>query len=331
MAMNRTIVMIHPGGVGDLLLAVPAIQTLRARFPQHQLLLCGHNHVSEFLYKCRLVDRWISVQAAACSALFSGAAPDDPLLKDWLSRCDLAVAWTRDESRRLAATLKHSGASSVVVQSPFDSTLTALHQSDRFLEILMEPPSGCSPMTPLSLPAHLKEQASVSLQTCGLPSDRPLVLIHPGSGSRHKCVEPAVLAWVVQHLERQGLIPLILEGPVDEEPVKRLLSQMPTKPAVLSGLSLAVLAGVLSRVELFVGHDSGMTHLAALLGVPTVALFGPTSPERWRPRGAHVTVVQGESCRCPSWDEVRSCVEKACLQISPDAILAACRAHELPA
>jgi heptosyltransferase-3 len=268
----------------------------------------------------------------ACTALFGGAVPHDPLLKDWLSRCDFAVAWTRDESGRLATALKQSGAMSIVVRSPFDSTLKALHQSDRFLEILTEPSTCCLPMTPLSMPVRLREQASVYLQTCGLlPSDRPMVLIHPGSGSRHKCVEPAVLEAVMQQLERQDLIPLILEGPADEEPVKRLLSQMSITPTVVSGLSLSVLAGLLSRVELFIGHDSGMTHLAALLGLPTVALFGPTSPERWAPRGSHVIVVQGEPCRCLSWDEVSRCGEKPCLRISSQAIVAACRAHELPA
>ena len=185
-------------------------------------------------------------------------------------------------------------------------------------------------MKPLPIPAHLREGAATCLRACDLPSNRPLVLIHPGSGSRHKCVRPAVLASVTQQLQNQGVFPLVLEGPADRQAVTELLSQMTIKAPVLGGLSLCVLAGVLSRMELFIGHDSGVTHLSALLGVPTVALFGPTNPERWAPRGSHVMIVHGDPCRCLSWDDVSHCAEKPCLKISPEAILAACRGQELP-
>ena len=148
--MTSTIVIIHPGGLGDLLLAVPAIHSLQARFPRHQLLLCGHDQASEFLHECRLVDRWMSVQATACAALFGGCAPDDPLLKDWLRRCDLAVAWTRDETGTLDAALKHCGAAAVLIQSPFCSTLKTGHQSDRFLEIVQEPAADRTAMKPFA-------------------------------------------------------------------------------------------------------------------------------------------------------------------------------------
>src|SRR5262249_10707382 len=329
--MSRTIVIMHPGGFGDLLLAVPAIRRLRSRFPRHQIVLCGHDQVSEFIYECRLVDDWTSVQASACAGLFDGAEPSEPLLKEWLSRCDLAVAWTTDEFAQLGAALKNSGAGTVVVQSPFSSTLTAVHQSDRFLETLKEPAVEDQTIKPLSVPAHLKDRASTVLDEYRLSLSRPLVLIHPGSGSKHKCVDPAVLASVIQLLQIQGLVPLILEGPADQQAVGKLLSHLSNKPPVLRGLSLPHLAGVLSRIELFLGHDSGVTHLSALLGVPTVALFGPTSPSRWAPRGPHVVVLQGEPCRCLSWGEVSRCAEKRCLQLSLEAILAACKVRELSA
>ena len=57
-----------------------------------------------------------------------------------------------------------------------------------------------------------------------------------------------------------------------------LLDLLSPRPILLRDLPLRLLAGVLTRADLFVGHDSGVTHLAALLGVPTVALFGPTDP-----------------------------------------------------
>jgi ADP-heptose:LPS heptosyltransferase len=92
---------------------------------------------------------------------------------------------------------------------------------------------------------------------------------------------------------------------------------------VLQDLSLCLLAGILLQVSLYIGHDSGVTHLSARLGVPTVALFGPTSSDRWAPRGFHVVVARGGPCHCPSWDDVSRCAEKPCLHLSLADILAA--------
>ena len=54
---------------------------------------------------------------------------------------------------------------------------------------------------------------------------------------------------------------------------------------------------ILARCRAFVGNDSGVSHLAAALGVPTVALFGPTRPEHWAPRGERVRVLLGRNGR----------------------------------
>jgi len=322
--MSRTVVMLHPGGLGDLLLAVPAIQNLRERLPSHEFLLCGHAQAAELLSDCGLVDRWLSVQSTACTALFGGIRPDDLFLRDWLNRCDFAVAWSRDDMEPIAATLKDLGAAVIVVESPFIQSLSSIHQSERFIEIV----GGQAAPTlaaPLSLPEALHFEAKRYLAACHLPHQRPLAMVHPGSGSRHKCVTPAVLLPVLEGLEAEGFEAVLLEGPADHEMIERLLVHRPSHPPVLSGLSVRLLAGVLSEVELFIGHDSGVTHLAALLGTPTVALFGPTDPARWAPRGPAVSVLRSTLCRCISWDAVRNCVAKPCLELSPQAILAACR------
>jgi len=62
----------------------------------------------------------------------------------------------------------------------------------------------------------------------------------------------------------------------------------------LQCLDLPLLAAVLSQCSLFIGNDSGITHLAAALGVPTIALFGPTDPYVWGPRGTKVYIARGE-------------------------------------
>ena len=320
MISPRTVVILHPGGLGDLLLAVPAIQSMRERWPSNEFLLCAHPQAAELLYECGLVDRWLSAQSTVCAALFGGMPPTDSLLRDRLSRCDLAVAWTSDDSGTLAAALKRSGAVTAVVQSPFAPTLTSIHQSERYAEI-----AGVDYRQPSI--AHVASQAfkadaHAHLTGYGLSRRRPLAVIHPGSGSRHKCVKPEVLLEVLEGL--QGFESLLLQGPADKEMIERLLLRMPRAPIVLRGLPMRLLAGVLMEADVFVGHDSGVTHLAALLGAPTIALFGPTDPARWAPRGPAVTVMNEHLCSCSSWDAVRRCENKPCLELSAHAILAAC-------
>jgi ADP-heptose:LPS heptosyltransferase len=304
---------------------VPAIQTLRKRFPSNEFLLCAQAQAAELLQECGLINRWCSAQSTACTGLFGGTPPDDSLLIDWLGRCDLAVAWTRDDTATIAATLKDAGAAAVVVQSPFAPTLSGLHQSERFIETIGGEPDQTLP-SGLSLPESFRLDAKRYLAACHLPHGCPLAMVHPGSGSRHKCVTPAVLSPVLEGLQAGGFEPLLLEGPADREIVERLLPHVSRPPVVLRGLSMRLLAGVLSELDLFIGHDSGVTHLAALLGTPTVALFGPTDPARWAPKGAAVTVLRAKPCDCVSWDAVTHCAAKPCLNLSPHTILAACQA-----
>ena len=60
----------------------------------------------------------------------------------------------------------------------------------------------------------------------------------------------------------------------------------------LSGCTLVELATVLSACRAFIGNDSGVTHIAAAVGLPTIALFGPSDADRWGPRGPHVSVIK---------------------------------------
>ncbi|HLZ32810.1 MAG TPA: glycosyltransferase family 9 protein [Nitrospira sp.] len=323
--MERTVVIIHPGAVGDVLLAVPAMRGIRARFPRHELLLCAHEQVARLLQKCRVIDAWMSVGSSDCAELFGRSAEVPGVLKDWLGRCDLAVAWMQDESGTVAAVLQRGGAKDVRVRSPFSSQLFARHQSDRFAEAIGEPATASSPPIALAVPDHLLMRGLACLEERGVRADQPIILVHPGSGSRHKCVGPEVLLPVMKQLQDEGAFPVVLEGPADHESVRNLLTAFSKKPPVLRGLDLCTLAGLLAHMQLFIGHDSGMTHLSSLVGLRTVALFGPTDPVRWAPRGRLVTVARGTACTCRSWDAVIQCIEKPCLALSVEKIVSACR------
>jgi heptosyltransferase-3 len=319
--------MIHPGGLGDVLLAVPAIVRLRTRFPNHQLVLCGEEQVARLLLACRVIDAWTSSHGRACTDLFAGASSVTGQVETWLEDCELAIGWMQDVDGTLNETLKAAGVREVIVRSPFSTAIRSRHQCDRFLEAINEAPFDEGKAVSLTLREPLHRLGQACLERADLANGRPFAVIHPGSGSAHKCAAPEILATVVIALQTSGTIPVILEGPADREPVERLLQSCVTPPIVLQDLDVCTVAGVLAHARLFVGQDSGVTHMAGLMGVRTVAIFGPTDPARWAPRGTHVTVLQGAPCLCRSWGEVSRCEEKPCLNVSQDHLVALCLAR----
>ena len=293
--MKRTSLVIHPGALGDVLLAVPAIRELRAQHPQHQLVFCARGSVARVLLECKEIDAWVSIEGSSWADVFDPDAPLKGELKNWLSCCDCAIAWMQDEKGTLAAALRKAGARSTIVSSPFAMGLKATHQSDRFCEIAKVSPASVVSFKPLRLPGAMRSRGRACLENTAISLDRPLVAVHPGSGSPQKSVAVTTMARMIAKIQGEGVIPIVIEGPADREAVHSLLGKISSPITVIRPLDIGILAGVLSHMRLFVGHDSGVTHLAALLGVQTVAFFGPTDPERWAPLGKHVTVIKQAS------------------------------------
>jgi lipopolysaccharide heptosyltransferase III len=140
---------------------------------------------------------------------------------------------------------------------------------------------------------------------------RPAV-IHPGSGGRHKQWPPACFSRLAAQL---GSPIILLEGPADAEACSLVAKQLPPILTVAraAGLSLPRVAALFSVCRLYIGNDSGIGHLAAALGIPTVTVVGPTDPSMWAPLGPRVGVVRPE--KGVGWP-------------TPDAVLEAARRME---
>ncbi len=123
--------------------------------------------------------------------------------------------------------------------------------------------------------------------------------VHPGSGSARKNWPAESFAKLVQRLSR-GRPWLLVEGPADLAPAAALTA-LPNCVRAAT-LPLRVLAAVLARSGAFVGNDSGVAHLAAATGAPTLVLFGPTDPSTWRPLGKNVRVLQSSTGRMEDLD-----------------------------
>lgn len=125
------------------------------------------------------------------------------------------------------------------------------------------------------------------------PLPRPIVLVHPGSGGTAKCCPLESLEALVKSFRESGVNVAWIIGPDEMErhglPYKRRLE---SSAAVLLEDSVESAADLVAGADAYVGMDAGMTHVAALAGVNTVALFGPTDPNVWRPLGRSVQVLR---------------------------------------
>lgn len=328
----RTLLVIHPGGLGDVLLSRPTLRALRRLYPSHQLGFVSGREVGGLLKASGEIDALFPLEYDTLGQLFAGRKFMAPAIREWLTGCDVAIAWTSDPDGLLRSTFAAFDIRLVVVKSAAArdlgcEPLTAdIHQSDRLLrslESLGDTGMVKNETAQLSLPDTVLAEGAVHVFALGREGGDPVAL-HPGSGSSHKCVSPELMAAIVRGLDAAGMAPVLIEGPADAALVERLLQSCPIKPPVIRGLSLMGLAGVLAHFKLCVGHDSGVTHLAAALERPTVVLFGPTDPRRWAPRGP-VKVLSGGPCQCDTWEKVRACRERICLQVNPDKVVAACR------
>jgi heptosyltransferase-2 len=141
--------------------------------------------------------------------------------------------------------------------------------------------------------AHLLQ--TVNLRAPALPdlwqAGATRIMLHPGSGGTSK-VWPR-FAELAEALPEATVLLGPCEGPLG------------TGNPVLKNLSLEAVAEELRNCRVFVGNDSGITHIAAYWGTPTVALFGPTDPEFWGPLGRRVKVLHRPSLLDISVDDVR--------------------------
>ena len=147
------------------------------------------------------------------------------------------------------------------------------------------------------------------------------VVIHPGSGSKKKVWPVERFLEVVRYLQRHvGSRILIVLGPAEGPEVQKAFEVIewdmgPSAPILLKGLSLLELTSMVKKCRLFMDNDSKITHMAAALGVPTVAIFGPSDPKVWSPRGKKVVVVRRKiTCSPCSQDKFFQCQNIECLK-----------------
>lgn len=303
MAVNQILV-IHPGALGDVLLALPALARLRAAFPRAELTLAAATPISGLFHGTSLVDRIVSLETLRLHECFA----DSPLSRETtegLTAYDVIVSWFGSQDPTYRRQLDGLGRRAMVARATPPAGI--LTHAARWLVRTLEPLGISSfPVSPPPLPVapEATEDARGWAAAHGVSMDQ-VVAVHPGSGAHAKCWPAERFAALVGWIETViGGSVVLIEGPADAASVSSVLSRLERTPPVARNFPLPLQAAFFAGASLFIGNDSGLTHLAAGVGAPTVALFGPTDPAIWAPLGPHVTVVAGAGDPADPWGGV---------------------------
>jgi heptosyltransferase-3 len=264
---------IHPGALGDVLQAVPALRGLRAVAPAAPITFVGQPRLARLLVELGVVQHARTFDGFGLEALFADA-PTPAALAEAVGGVTHVVSWfgSRDETycRRLRALAPRA---LVAPPVPDDDTPVWRH--------LLGTLAGWD----LAIPERVEPLRAPRLPAGDAPADaHPRLVVHPGSGGDWKRWPVERFAEVIRGLpHRRAFDVLVHQGPADAEPAQRLLALLEGDATVLLQPDLPRLAAVLGAARAYLGGDSGVSHLAAAVGTPSVVLFPPATYRRWTP------------------------------------------------
>lgn len=271
-------------GLGDLLVAVPALRALQRHHPLRPLVLAAPAWLTELALATGAVDevlptdrpeslRWARSRPPAVAVNLHGSGPQSHQALDRTRPATRvgcrAAGWTGPEWADIAA--RHP------------------HERDRWCALLAEFGIPADP-------ADLRLAASPGVAGTGVG-----VVVHPGAAFGAKRWPADRFAAVAAALDRAG-VPAVVTGSVAERPLAEQVARTAGLPArrVLAGhTDVGALAALVAGAGLVISGDTGVAHLASAYGIPSVVLFGPVPASRWGPPadGPHVALSQDDARR----------------------------------
>ena len=272
------ILVLRGGALGDFLVTLPAVGLLRARWPQARIELVGPARAAQLALPGGRLDAVHSQHEARWAALY-GPGPLPAGLHAWLAAFDLVVNYWPDPDGALAARFPLRAGQTWVTAAALPAVFPAArHYCEALHPLGLATSDYC---TRLSVGKPKTQNSKPS-------TPNPVgIAIHPGSGSPRKNWPVERWAELAGRLRSQAPL-LIIGGEADTAAVAALAGF----GEVAWNLPLPELACRLAACQRFLGHDSGVSHLAAAVGTPCVLLFGPTDPAMWAPPGERVHVIR---------------------------------------
>jgi len=291
MTPRRTLI-VRTGALGDVLMLLPLVQALHAEEGEHVSLVVQETQAG-LLSRFEGVAQAVSADAVQLWRLYGDGDPGR------LPPCDRVLAFLKDSDGALHARLRAATGAEVAVFPPFPAAAVKTHVSHYYLQCVF--PGRTTPGRWPRFQPLPEDRDWVAAWARSVVPDRPLWALNPGSGSPAKNWPVERFHEVAVRLAAGGRCLALVLGPAEadrREQWAQLFAEC--NPGLVFDWNLERIAALLLLCEGFLGNDSGITHLAALLGVNTVAVYGPTDPDLWAPRGQRVRVVAKGPGRWPA-------------------------------
>jgi heptosyltransferase-2 len=274
------ILVIRGGAIGDFILTLPAIAALRKQFPEAQLEVLGYPHIAQLAAAAGLVDQVRSIEAGPLAGFFARNGTLATGLSDYFSDFDLIVSYLYDPDRIFQENVCRCAPGQFVVGPHRPDESAGVHATEVYLK-------------PLERLAIFDADPVPRLVFSGRQISELELALHPGSGSEKKNWPEKNWVELLELLIHNTTFNLLLVGGEAEgERLQRLSAALPpARVRVAQSLPLIELGKALERCVGFVGHDSGISHLAAAVGLPGLLLWGNTSAAIWRPRSDHIHLL----------------------------------------
>jgi heptosyltransferase-2 len=292
--MRPRILVIRGGAIGDFVLTLPAIRLLRENFPQAHLEILGYKHIVALAEGRYYADATRSIEYGGLSRFFIPGTelPED--LVDYFGSFQQVVSYLFDPDQFFESNIRRAGVKHYLHGSPaLDDSAHAVQQLAHPLESLA---LYLEEKTPVLYPSEAdREYARGFIRRAFGGGNEPVIAVHPGSGGERK--NWPVDRWAALGDEIFRVTPaarlLLVGGEADYAQLARLREAWRGRAVhTAQDVPLPELAAILQQVRLFLGHDSGISHIAAAAGAPSLLLFGPTDPDIWAPPAGTVKVIR---------------------------------------
>lgn len=309
--MKPRILVIRGGAIGDFVLTLPAIRLLRENFPSAEIEILGYEHIIELARGRFYAEATRSIEYGPMAGFFVPNSTLAPDLVAYFASFQQVVSYLFDPDLFFENNLRRAGVKN------FLPAYAKIDDSEHAAGQLARPLQGMALfLDDAAARLHPSAEDQARAREFLGDSTAPVIAIHPGSGSPRKNWPAenwaAVAKWVQRQVPRSRV--LLVGGEADAAQLATVQAALGhAEVLVAEHLPLPTLAAVLERCRLFLGHDSGISHIAAAVETPCVLLFGPTDPAVWAPQNAGVKVVIADSgdLRQISVEMVQAAVKEA--------------------
>ena len=304
-ATRPRILVIRGGAIGDFILTLPAIAALRKQFPRAHLEVLGYPHIAQLAVAGGLADRVQPIEARGLAGFFARDGILEQNLMDYFSEFDLVVSYLYDPDEIFKTNLRRCLFGQFIAGPYRPNEAEFIHATQVYLKPLERfAIFDADPVPRLNVgqasrlqgaPERPDGAAAASLSQTGDRQDAcPTLALHPGSGSEKKNWPEIKWTEFIARLTGSTKLDLLfVGGEAEGGRLQRLAAAVPPeRRRVARSLPLPELARWLQSCVAFVGHDSGITHLAAALGLPCLVLWADALEEVWRPQGERVVILR---------------------------------------